>query len=172
MKKKFKRCFCNKRKCLYRPKARSRVLRAENKVNDNSEPKSNVFHSIWLILTHRKDTKDNLLIGTFAFALSIFFIITASIGFLFSINLAGHTIVNMINACHEPHSIFNVFVSEILKIMFAMLVFLFSVLLWGASEEVKKIKDINVIASVFSSVVSLVALIVSIVSYLSSNHIE
>lgn len=119
--------------------------------------------AIGLILRNKSDTKGNLTASIFVLLISLTFRIIAVTGFfLVAIGI-------IISVCFILHGldVGNIalwIISAICLIVLSVFVFLYSVIIWGASNEVEKEKDKNYIVSVFSGMVSFAALIIAIIA--------
>jgi hypothetical protein len=120
---------------------------------------------ICLILTNKVETNGSMTVGTFALLTAMTFKIIAIIGFaLFCIG-GYYVVVNAIdwewnNTVRIASNIF----ALVLIVMILLFVGGYSVIIWGASNEVEKETDKNFVVSVFSGLVSFAALIVALVA--------
>ena len=124
-----------------------------------------LLKKVWLVLTDKANTNGNMTSVAFAAITSIVFKLIACFGFL--IVVAGIWVL-----CTQARDmawtgidlIFKHIYSVVLMSMLLIVVFLYSVIMWGSSNEMKRERDKNYIVSVFSGVVSFAALIVALVA--------
>ena len=144
-------------------------IKAQKNIQEDPKEKSSkkikFFKSVLLILQGKKDTQDRMTIGIMVIPLVILFKMISVVGFL-SVPVSAYVIIKYIIAIEWIIS-WNLIGNIIAIILFAILlciVFIFSVLIWGASNEIEKSDDKHFVAAVFSGIVSLVALVVSFIA--------
>ncbi len=121
---------------------------------------------IWQILANRVDTHGNLTLGTFALMIGAIFKAISIIGF--AATVIGVIAILKFGCDLEWHGLnitWNV-IGIALFLLADFVVFTYSVMFWGAANEIDKERDKNYIVSVFSGIVGFVALIVSLVALL------
>lgn len=119
--------------------------------------------AIGLILKNKSDTKGNLTASIFVLLISMTFRFIAFTGFSFA--LTG--VIVAIKCILHGIDVGNIalwVISAIGLIILSVFIFLYSVIIWGASNEVEKEKDKNYIVSVFSGIVSFAALIIAVIA--------
>lgn len=122
---------------------------------------------VWLVITGRADTHGNMTSGAFAFLVSSVFRAVALVGFLvFALGIYA-VVLYVIDLSWQnwPEIIRNIYIL-VMVIMILFILVMYSIIMWGASNEMHKEKDKNYIISVFSGVVSFAALIVALVALL------
>lgn len=138
------------------------------KLNDENTEKITLWKlikKIGLVFTDKANTQGNMTAAAFAAITSIVFKTIASLGFL--LVLAGMWTLYVQAqdmAWTEIGQILNNVYIVVMAVMLLFIVFLYSVIMWGASNEMKREHDKNYIVSVFSGVVSFAALIVALVA--------
>lgn len=129
------------------------------------QKKLNLFKAIVQILKGDQDKNGRLLSNSFVLLLTLFFKTMAVAGFLFSLVTIGIYVYYLTEA---SWSAFSSIVSNIFLLIpvfsVSYCIFLYSVLMWGAGNDIKKEKDKNYIISVFSGITGLAALIVSFIA--------
>lgn len=124
-----------------------------------------VLKEIWLTLTNKADTCGNMTSSAFAVLVSITFRAVAIFGFLiFALGIYG--VVSYIPELSWggwPETIRNIYILVMIALILLFLG-LYSVIMWGASNEMRKERDKNYIVAVFSGVVSFAALIIALVA--------
>ena len=122
---------------------------------------------VWLVITDRADTHGNMTSGAFAFLVSIVFRAVALVGFLvFALGIYAVVLYFLdLSWQNWPEIIRNIYALVMVAMILFVLV-MYSIIMWGASNEMRKEKDKNYIISVFSGVVSFAALIVALVALL------
>ncbi|MBO5462744.1 MAG: hypothetical protein J6A49_05460 [Clostridia bacterium] len=147
------------------------IVKAQNRVDEEQSYQENktkitikdYIKAIVLILRNKSNTQGNLTVSIFAVLTSLTFKIIAITGFFLTI--AGiYIAVNCILHGFDVGNITLWIIFGIVLIVLSVIVFLYSVIIWGASHEVEKEKDKNYIVSVFSGIVSFVALIIAIIA--------
>lgn len=120
---------------------------------------------VWLVITDRADTHGNMTSGAFAFLVSIVFRAVALVGFLvFALGIYAVVLYFLdLSWQNWPEIIRNVYALVIIVMILFILV-MYSIIMWGASNEMRKERDKNYIVAVFSGVVSFAALIVALVA--------
>ena len=124
-----------------------------------------LLQRIYLVFKDEADTHGNMTMGVFASLISISFRIVALAGLMiffvgvisliaFAFGLDWNTVANVAK---------NIYVL-VLSSMLLFILFLYSVIMWGASNEMKNEQDKNYIVSVFSGIVSFAALIVALIA--------
>ncbi len=147
------------------------IVKAQQRAEEqqyNSEIKTKItvkdfFRAIYQIIRNKDNTQGKLTISLFAILVSMTFKLIAVIGFL--VTIAG-TIIAVKCILHglDVGNIAVWIISAIGLIVLSVFIFLYSVIIWGASNEVEKEKDKNYIVSVFSGIVSFAALIIAIIA--------
>lgn len=140
----------------------------EYQYNEEQKPQTKItikeyIKAIGLILRNKNDTKGNLTASIFALLISLTFRIIAFTGF--SVSVTG--IIVAVKCVLHGLDVGNMalwIISAIGLIILSVFVFLYSVIIWGASNEVEKDKDKNYIVSVFSGLVSFAALIIAVIA--------
>lgn len=120
---------------------------------------------IWLVLRNKADTQGHMTVGAFSMVVSVTFRAVALLGFtIFVIGIVG-TIIYGLNLSWEswPVIIGNVYVLA-MAVMIIFIIGMCSLVMWGASNEMRKEDDKNYILSVFSGLVSFAALVVALVA--------
>lgn len=120
---------------------------------------------ICLILTDKAETNGSLTSSAFALLVSITFRAVALAGFL----VFGAGLYATVQYGVKLYGQGNLFAFEnifalIMVLLILFIVGMYAIIMWGASNEMRKEKDKNYIVAVFSGVVSFVALIVAFVA--------
>lgn len=120
---------------------------------------------VWLVIADKADTHGNMTSGAFAFLVSIVFRAVALVGFLVFVLGIYAVVLYVLDLSWQngPEVIRNIYA----LVMVAMILFIlvmYSIIMWGASNEMRKERDKNYIVAVFSGVVSFAALIVALVA--------
>lgn len=147
------------------------IVKAQQRVQEqqyNSEIKTKItikeyIKAIGLILRNKGNTQGNLTVSIFVLLISMTFRFIAVAGFSFT--LTG--IIVAVKCILHGIDVGNIalwIISAIGLIVLSVFIFLYSVIIWGASNEVEKEKDKNYIVSVFSGIVSFAALIIAIIA--------
>ena len=127
----------------------------------------NFLKKVWQVLTNKADTHGNMTSGAFAMLVSVVFRAVALAGFLI---FAVGTYATVLYAIQLPWQGWVVVIKNIyvltMVVMILFILGMYSLIMWGASNEMSKEKDKNYIVSVFSGVVSFAALIVALVALL------
>lgn len=120
---------------------------------------------IYLVIADKADTHGDMTSGAFAFLVSIVFRAVAIVGFLiFSVGIYSVVLhVSGLSWQNWPEIIRNIYALFMVGMILFILV-MCSVIMWGASNEMRREKDKNYIVAVFSGVVSFAALIVALVA--------
>lgn len=130
-----------------------------------SRNKIGFWKSIWLILLGKKKTEDKLTVGLLSIPLVILFKTVCIIGIVAAIVLL---IFDVIKIWDMKWTEFLIIVKNIFSFVgygfISFGVALFSVIIWGAANEIDRSEDKNFVVAVFSGIVSLVALIVAFVA--------
>jgi hypothetical protein len=127
--------------------------------------KISFLKSIWLIMRGKKDTKDRMTVGLMSIPLAVLFKCFSVVGF-FSLPIGVYALVREgidITWTVGWNLVGNI-IAIILVILFLFILFIFSVLIWGSSNEIEKSEDKHFVVAVFSGIVSLVALVVSLIA--------
>lgn len=136
----------------------------EEKIEETNN-KPNFFKSIVLIMNGKKDTKDHMTIGLMSIPLVMLFKSFSILGFI-SIFVGIYTIYKQVIVM--PWSIGFKILENIIMIgieVFSLFFLLtFSIIVWGASNEIEKSEDKYFVIAVFSGIVSFVALVVALVA--------
>lgn len=147
------------------------IVKAQQRVQEqqyNSEIKTKItvkdfFRAIYQIIRNKGNTQGNLTVSIFVLLISMTFKFIAVVGFSFT--LTGIIVaVKCILHGLDVGNIALCILFAIGLIILSVIVFLYSVIIWGASYEVEKEKDKNYIVSVFSGIVSFAALIIAIIA--------
>lgn len=122
---------------------------------------------IWLVFRNKADTHGNMTSGAFAVLVSIVFRAVALAGFLFFVIGIYATVLYTIQLSWQgwENILKNIYVLT-MGVMILFILSMYSLIMWGASNEMRKERDKNYIVSVFSGVVSFAALIVALVALL------
>jgi hypothetical protein len=148
----------------YQVQDNSKMPKREDEANEKMTL-WNFLKKVWLVLTNKADTHGNMTSGSFAMLVSVVFRAVALAGFLF-LTVGMYTTV--LYAIQLPWQGWLAVIKNIYVLtMMAMILFIlgmYSLIMWGASNEMRKEKDKNYIVSVFSGVVSFAALIVALVA--------
>lgn len=138
----------------------------EEQCNEENKTKitlKDYMKAIGLILRNKGNTQGNLTVSIFVLLISMTFRFIAFTGFSFA--LTG--VIVAIKCILHGIDVGNITLSILFAIgliVLSVIVFLYSVIIWGASHEVEKEKDKNYIVSVFSGIVSFAALIISVIA--------
>ena len=124
-----------------------------------------LLKKICLVLTDKANTNGTMTSAAFAAITSIVFKIIACLGFwivaagiwVLYTQVKGMTWADICLILKNMYAI-------MMLVMLLLIVFLYSVIMWGSSNEIKREQDKNYIVSVFSGVVSFAALIVALVA--------
>lgn len=147
------------------------IVKAQNQAEKeqcNEENKTKItikdyIKAIGLILRNKGNTQGNLTVSIFVLLISLTFRFVAFTGF--SVSVTG--IIVAVKCILHGLDVGNIalwIISAIGLIILSVFIFLYSVIIWGASNEVEKEKDKNYIVSVFSGIVSFAALIIAIIA--------
>lgn len=141
------------------------ILKAKNSKGTDKITLWKFIKRIWLILTNKVDTNGSMTVGTFALLTAMTLKIVAFIGFALFCFGGYYVVVSTLdwewnNTARIASNIF----ALVLIVMILLFVGGYSVIIWGASNEVEKEKDKNFVVSVFSGLVSFAALIVALVT--------
>ena len=138
--------------------------RAEEKPLEAEEQQKRKFRkAVRMILCNKKYTNDRMTMGLMAIPLELSFRVLAVIGWLaFGCMVVGvKQIITMFSIQEQC-------LAQIVVIAFsigaAVLLFLLSLLLWGAANEMGRTNDKNFVAAIFSSLVGFVALILALIA--------
>lgn len=143
--------------------AQEKAEKVEKNENENND-KQSLLNAIKLIMTNKVESNGAFLTGALTLVLTTVFKTISVIGFLTDICIFVSSILFLSTRQWNVSSvIFNLFLI-IVSISIIIIVFLFSVIIWGASNEINEEKDKYYVVSVFSSIVSLTALIISAIS--------
>lgn len=146
------------------------IVKAQRKAEEPIEEKDSnvkpslktVIKSLWYIIINKKPTNGELTTGMLVLIISFIFKCVSYFGFLLSFIVFGTTVYKVFSLAWTTIS--NV-ISNTISILFAfstsVIVFLYSVMMLGASRETETEKDKNYIIALFSGVVSFVALVVT-----------
>ena len=120
---------------------------------------------IWLVLADKADTNGNMTSVAFAAITSMVFKLIACFGFLVVVASIWALCTQVRDMAWTAIDLIlkNVY-SIVLESMLLIVIFLYSVIMWGSANEMKREQDKNYIVSVFSGVVSFAALIVALVA--------
>ena len=139
--------------------------RQKEKPEEKNNQKIGFFKAVWLIMRGKKDTKDRMTVGLMSIPLSILFK-TFSVVVFFTLPVSIYAIAKQ--CISMTWTVAWTLVTNILTIVLSasilFIVFIFSVLIWGASNEIEKSDDKHFIAAIFSGIVSLAALVVSFIA--------
>ena len=147
------------------------IVKAQNRaqeIHQSNPTKTKIklkdfFKAIWLILCNKADTQGELTASLFSLMINLVFKFVALlcvIVFCMVIFVAIQCIKQGFEAGNE---IWWYIASGFLFVV-AIVVLLYTILIWGASNEVEKEKDRNYIVSVFSGIVSFAALIIAVIA--------
>ena len=145
------------------------IVNAQRKVEEPIEEKvTNVkispklfLKNIWYIIINKKSTNGELTIGVFSLITSFIFKFVSCIGFLLAVSMVGLTVYEFFRLDWTGISFFKNIMTILLVVSTAIIIFMYSVMMLGASREVEKEKDRNYTIALFSGVVSFVALVVA-----------
>lgn len=145
------------------------IVNAQRKAEEPIEEKvTNVkispklfLNSVWYVIRNKKSTNGELTIGVLTLIISLIFRFVSYIGFLLSISLLGTTIYKVFSFDWTGISVFNNVMTILLAVSTSVIIFMYSVMMLGASRETETEKDRNYIIALFSGVVSFVALVVA-----------
>lgn len=145
------------------------IVKAQRKAEEPIEEKdANVkispklfLKSVWYVIRNKKSTNGELTIGVLTLIISLIFRFVSYIGFLLSISLLGTTIYKVFSFDWTGISVFNNVMTILLAVSTSVIIFMYSVMMLGASRETETEKDRNYIIALFSGVVSFVALVVA-----------
>ena len=147
------------------------IVKTQNQAEEeqcNQENKTKItikdyIKAIGLILKNKGNTQGNLTISIFVLLISITFKLISITGFC--VTVIG--VIIAVKCFLRGLDVGNIalwIISAIVLIVLSVIVFLYSVIIWGASYEVEREKDKNYIVSVFSGIVSFAALIIAIIA--------
>lgn len=141
------------------------VKNTDNCASTERIPFREILKNMWLVITNKADTHGNMTLGAFAIMVSIAFRAVALIGFcIFVLGIIAMVLnVYQMSWSNWIEGIKNVYAIT-LVVMILLMIGLYSLVMWGASNEMRKERDKNYIVSVFSGVVSFAALIVALVA--------
>ncbi|MDR1629159.1 MAG: hypothetical protein LBS36_02965 [Oscillospiraceae bacterium] len=137
----------------------------KEKSMEKSSKKIGFFKGVWLILQGKNDTQDRMTMGFMAILLTVLFKTISIIGFL-SVPISAYVIIKQMLAMTWTigWNLMENIIGIILFASFLFIIFIFSVLIWGASKEIEKSEDKHFVVAVFSGIISLVALIISLIA--------
>lgn len=122
------------------------------------------FISIWSILAGKKNSEGHLSIGLLAVPLAVFLKMAASIGIIVSVYLIFQSLFLNHLAWTNLSVVVNSVLSIIITIAFVAAILLYSILMWGAADEIERSDEKDFIFAMFSSIVAFAALITSIIA--------
>lgn len=138
----------------------------EKRFNEENKTKNTIkdyIKAIGLILKNKGNTQGNLTVSIFVLLISITFKLISITGFC--VTVIG--VIIAVKCFLHGLDVGNIalwIIFAIVLIVLSVIVFLYSVIIWGASYEVEREKDKNYIVSVFSGIVSFAALIIAIIA--------
>lgn len=125
-----------------------------------------IVANITAIIRGKKETKGEYTVGTFSFLLLLLFKSVGGLG-MFSTVIAGiYDVIAIITYVAQGNVDVGILFYYFFVLGLLILFFLYSVMVWGAANEIEKETDKNYVLAVFSGVVSLASLIVAIATFL------
>ena len=122
--------------------------------------------NIIAIIKDERETKGKYTVGTFSFLLFLLFKAVGGLG-MFSTVIAGiSNVIAIITYVAHGNVDMGILFYYFFVLGLLILFFLYSVMVWGAANEIEKETDKNYVLAVFSGVVSLASLIVAIATFL------
>ena len=144
--------------------AQKKAIEKENE-NAEAKKKENIFSAIWKILKGKKSDDGRYISAPFVVIVSLFYRIIALFGFLALIVFDIVGITSLVRSpWNEAGRIFINILSIIFIVLISICVFLFSIMFWGAANDIEYEKDKNYILGTFSGLISVAALIVAIIA--------
>lgn len=125
-----------------------------------------IVRTIIAIIKGESDTKSQCTVGTFSFLLFCLFKAIGFVGILGSAYWGFADIVAIVSYVVNGYDDLRMLCGLVAALLFLGLVFIYSVIIWGAANEIEKENDKNFVLAVFSGVVSFAALIIALIPLL------
>ena len=126
--------------------------------------------TIIAVIKGEKDTQGKYTVGAFSFLLYCLFKIIGGIGMLTTMACGIADIVAIISWVAKGMEELKTLLYCVGLFLLLVLFFLYSVMIWGAANEIEKETDKNYVLAIFSGVVSLAALIATIIPFFQEGH--